>query len=152
MWLVLCLDLSASSLLSPVSSMERLWVTIGHASALSLFEQLEEKLKEKVDVSLTERINLTGEMDTFSTYVPSRPCSRPTFLLHRQCVLLSLQNLGIPWAVSTSHEKQCPVLPPLPPPHSDLNKCLPQMLSGELKGTLGLAIMGVAMEVWLLTG
>lgn len=29
--------------------------------------QLEEKLKEKVDKSLMERINLTGEMDTFST-------------------------------------------------------------------------------------
>lgn len=31
--------------------------------------QLEEKLKEKVDASLVERINLTGEMDTFSMYV-----------------------------------------------------------------------------------
>lgn len=30
--------------------------------------QLEEKLKEKVDKVLVERINLTGEMDTFSTY------------------------------------------------------------------------------------
>ncbi|KAK7803800.1 hypothetical protein U0070_001762 [Myodes glareolus] len=39
---------------------------------LATTQQLEEKLKEKVDVSLTERINLTGEMDTFSTYVPSR--------------------------------------------------------------------------------
>lgn len=29
--------------------------------------QLEEKLKEKVDKVLMERINLTGEMDTFST-------------------------------------------------------------------------------------
>lgn len=29
--------------------------------------QLEEKLKEKVDKVLGERINLTGEMDTFST-------------------------------------------------------------------------------------
>lgn len=29
--------------------------------------QLEEKLKEKVDKVLVERINLTGEMDTFST-------------------------------------------------------------------------------------
>lgn len=29
--------------------------------------QLEEKLKEKVDKILMERINLTGEMDTFST-------------------------------------------------------------------------------------
>lgn len=29
--------------------------------------QLEEKLKEKVDKLLVERINLTGEMDTFST-------------------------------------------------------------------------------------
>uniref|UniRef100_A0A8C7AS19 Vacuolar protein sorting-associated protein 53 homolog n=1 Tax=Neovison vison TaxID=452646 RepID=A0A8C7AS19_NEOVI len=37
---------------------------------LATTQQLEEKLKEKVDVSLTERINLTGEMDTFSTYVP----------------------------------------------------------------------------------
>lgn len=35
---------------------------------LSVF-QLEEKLKEKVDKVLVERINLTGEMDTFSTYV-----------------------------------------------------------------------------------
>lgn len=32
-------------------------------------QQLEEKLKEKVDTSLMERINLTGEMDTFSMYV-----------------------------------------------------------------------------------
>ena len=32
--------------------------------------KLEEKLKEKVDKTLVERINLTGEMDTFSTYVP----------------------------------------------------------------------------------
>jgi len=30
---------------------------------------LEEKLKEKVDASLVERINLTGETDTFSMYV-----------------------------------------------------------------------------------
>ncbi|KAK2509718.1 hypothetical protein MC885_019979 [Smutsia gigantea] len=37
---------------------------------LATTQQLEEKLKEKVDVSLTERINLTGEMDTFSAYVP----------------------------------------------------------------------------------
>uniref|UniRef100_A0A2I2Y3E5 Vacuolar protein sorting-associated protein 53 homolog n=1 Tax=Gorilla gorilla gorilla TaxID=9595 RepID=A0A2I2Y3E5_GORGO len=37
---------------------------------LATTQQLEEKLKEKVDVSLIERINLTGEMDTFSTYVP----------------------------------------------------------------------------------
>nr|KAF6459695.1 VPS53 subunit of GARP complex [Rousettus aegyptiacus] len=34
---------------------------------LATTQQLEEKLKEKVDVSLIERINLTGEMDTFST-------------------------------------------------------------------------------------
>uniref|UniRef100_A0A8C9H1G2 Vacuolar protein sorting-associated protein 53 homolog n=1 Tax=Piliocolobus tephrosceles TaxID=591936 RepID=A0A8C9H1G2_9PRIM len=33
---------------------------------LATTQQLEEKLKEKVDVSLIERINLTGEMDTFS--------------------------------------------------------------------------------------
>jgi hypothetical protein len=32
---------------------------------------LEEKLKEKVDKNLVERINLTGEMDTFSKYVPN---------------------------------------------------------------------------------
>nr|KAF6289786.1 VPS53 subunit of GARP complex [Pipistrellus kuhlii] len=36
---------------------------------LATTQQLEEKLKEKVDVSLTERINLTGEMDTFSTVI-----------------------------------------------------------------------------------
>uniref|UniRef100_A0A2K5U0U7 Vacuolar protein sorting-associated protein 53 homolog n=1 Tax=Macaca fascicularis TaxID=9541 RepID=A0A2K5U0U7_MACFA len=36
---------------------------------LATTQQLEEKLKEKVDVSLIERINLTGEMDTFSTSV-----------------------------------------------------------------------------------
>uniref|UniRef100_A0AAR2J750 Vps53 N-terminal domain-containing protein n=1 Tax=Pygocentrus nattereri TaxID=42514 RepID=A0AAR2J750_PYGNA len=34
---------------------------------LATTQQLEEKLKEKVDKSLIERINLTGEMDTFST-------------------------------------------------------------------------------------
>lgn len=38
---------------------------------LATTQQLEEKLKEKVDVSLTERINLTGEMDTFSTVISS---------------------------------------------------------------------------------
>uniref|UniRef100_A0A669CX39 VPS53 subunit of GARP complex n=1 Tax=Oreochromis niloticus TaxID=8128 RepID=A0A669CX39_ORENI len=36
---------------------------------LATTQQLEEKLKEKVDKVLVERINLTGEMDTFSTYV-----------------------------------------------------------------------------------
>ncbi|XP_070251190.1 vacuolar protein sorting-associated protein 53 homolog [Myotis yumanensis] len=36
---------------------------------LATTQQLEEKLKEKVDISLTERINLTGEMDTFSTVI-----------------------------------------------------------------------------------
>ncbi|XP_043858525.1 LOW QUALITY PROTEIN: vacuolar protein sorting-associated protein 53 homolog [Dromiciops gliroides] len=36
---------------------------------LATTQQLEEKLKEKVDASLTERINLTGEMDTFSTVI-----------------------------------------------------------------------------------
>uniref|UniRef100_A0A8C0JCR6 VPS53 subunit of GARP complex n=1 Tax=Chelonoidis abingdonii TaxID=106734 RepID=A0A8C0JCR6_CHEAB len=36
---------------------------------LATTQQLEEKLKEKVDASLMERINLTGEMDTFSMYV-----------------------------------------------------------------------------------
>ncbi|KAK3560986.1 hypothetical protein QTP86_023178 [Hemibagrus guttatus] len=35
---------------------------------LATTQQLEEKLKEKVDKPLMERINLTGEMDTFSTY------------------------------------------------------------------------------------
>lgn len=44
-----------------------LWMIIDHASVSPVFQQLEEKLKEKVDVSLIERINLTGEMDTFST-------------------------------------------------------------------------------------
>uniref|UniRef100_A0A8C5H844 Vps53 N-terminal domain-containing protein n=1 Tax=Gouania willdenowi TaxID=441366 RepID=A0A8C5H844_GOUWI len=34
---------------------------------LATTQQLEEKLKEKVDKLLVERINLTGEMDTFST-------------------------------------------------------------------------------------
>uniref|UniRef100_A0A671XWV0 VPS53 subunit of GARP complex n=1 Tax=Sparus aurata TaxID=8175 RepID=A0A671XWV0_SPAAU len=34
---------------------------------LATTQQLEEKLKEKVDKILMERINLTGEMDTFST-------------------------------------------------------------------------------------
>ncbi|KAM6163449.1 vacuolar protein sorting-associated protein 53 homolog [Rhynchocyon petersi] len=38
---------------------------------LATTQQLEEKLKEKVDVSLTERINLTGEMDTLSTVISS---------------------------------------------------------------------------------
>ncbi|XP_036762127.1 vacuolar protein sorting-associated protein 53 homolog isoform X2 [Manis pentadactyla] len=38
---------------------------------LATTQQLEEKLKEKVDVSLIERINLTGEMDTFSTVISS---------------------------------------------------------------------------------
>ncbi|XP_055982867.1 vacuolar protein sorting-associated protein 53 homolog [Sorex fumeus] len=38
---------------------------------LATTQQLEEKLKEKVDVSLTEQINLTGEMDTFSTVISS---------------------------------------------------------------------------------
>lgn len=36
---------------------------------LATTQQLEEKLKEKVDVTLTERINLTAEMDTFSTVI-----------------------------------------------------------------------------------
>ncbi|KAJ1185847.1 hypothetical protein NDU88_002634 [Pleurodeles waltl] len=36
---------------------------------LATTQQLEEKLKEKVDVTLMERINLTGEMDTFSTVI-----------------------------------------------------------------------------------
>ncbi|KAM5180914.1 vacuolar protein sorting-associated protein 53 homolog [Mantella aurantiaca] len=36
---------------------------------LATTQQLEEKLKEKVDVTLTERINLTSEMDTFSTVI-----------------------------------------------------------------------------------
>lgn len=36
---------------------------------LATTQQLEGKLKEKVDVSLTERINLTGETDTFSTVI-----------------------------------------------------------------------------------
>uniref|UniRef100_A0A663MF88 Vacuolar protein sorting-associated protein 53 homolog n=1 Tax=Athene cunicularia TaxID=194338 RepID=A0A663MF88_ATHCN len=36
---------------------------------LATTQQLEEKLKEKVDASLVERINLTGEMDTFSMYI-----------------------------------------------------------------------------------
>uniref|UniRef100_A0A8B9HID3 Vacuolar protein sorting-associated protein 53 homolog n=1 Tax=Astyanax mexicanus TaxID=7994 RepID=A0A8B9HID3_ASTMX len=36
---------------------------------LATTQQLEEKLKEKVDKSLIERINLTGEMDTFSTVI-----------------------------------------------------------------------------------
>lgn len=38
-----------------------------HLCAFLLSFQLEEKLKEKVDKVLVERINLTGEMDTFST-------------------------------------------------------------------------------------
>uniref|UniRef100_A0A8C9TD61 Vacuolar protein sorting-associated protein 53 homolog n=1 Tax=Scleropages formosus TaxID=113540 RepID=A0A8C9TD61_SCLFO len=36
---------------------------------LATTQQLEEKLKEKVDKTLAERINLTGEMDTFSTVI-----------------------------------------------------------------------------------
>ncbi|XP_044059785.1 vacuolar protein sorting-associated protein 53 homolog isoform X3 [Siniperca chuatsi] len=36
---------------------------------LATTQQLEEKLKEKVDKVLMERINLTGEMDTFSTVI-----------------------------------------------------------------------------------
>ncbi|XP_043910225.1 vacuolar protein sorting-associated protein 53 homolog [Protopterus annectens] len=36
---------------------------------LATTQQLEDKLKEKVDTSLMERINLTGEMDTFSTVI-----------------------------------------------------------------------------------
>ncbi|XP_054857331.1 vacuolar protein sorting-associated protein 53 homolog [Eublepharis macularius] len=36
---------------------------------LATTQQLEEKLKEKVDTSLVERINLMGEMDTFSTVI-----------------------------------------------------------------------------------
>uniref|UniRef100_A0A8C9YMW3 Vacuolar protein sorting-associated protein 53 homolog n=1 Tax=Sander lucioperca TaxID=283035 RepID=A0A8C9YMW3_SANLU len=36
---------------------------------LATTQQLEEKLKEKVDKLLMERINLTGEMDTFSTVI-----------------------------------------------------------------------------------
>ncbi|KAI6050620.1 vacuolar protein sorting-associated protein 53 homolog [Marmota monax] len=47
---------------SILSTAEYCWATT---------QQLEEKLKEKVDVSLTERINLTGEMDTFSTVISS---------------------------------------------------------------------------------
>lgn len=44
--------------------------------------QLEEKLKEKVDKVLVERINLTGEMDTFSTYVTT--ANRLLFLLKKK--------------------------------------------------------------------
>ncbi|NXY84238.1 VPS53 protein, partial [Alcedo cyanopectus] len=36
---------------------------------LATTQQLEEKLKEKVDATLVERINLTGEMDTFSIVI-----------------------------------------------------------------------------------
>ncbi|XP_016128143.1 vacuolar protein sorting-associated protein 53 homolog isoform X1 [Sinocyclocheilus grahami] len=36
---------------------------------LATTQQLEEKLKDKVDKTLMERINLTGEMDTFSTVI-----------------------------------------------------------------------------------
>ncbi|XP_056297426.1 vacuolar protein sorting-associated protein 53 homolog isoform X1 [Pseudoliparis swirei] len=36
---------------------------------LATTQQLEEKLKEKVDKLLVERINLTGEMDTFSSVI-----------------------------------------------------------------------------------
>ncbi|XP_076138280.1 vacuolar protein sorting-associated protein 53 homolog [Alosa pseudoharengus] len=36
---------------------------------LATTQQLEEKLKEKVDTTLVERINLSGEMDTFSTVI-----------------------------------------------------------------------------------
>uniref|UniRef100_A0A8C5LWQ7 Vacuolar protein sorting-associated protein 53 homolog n=1 Tax=Leptobrachium leishanense TaxID=445787 RepID=A0A8C5LWQ7_9ANUR len=36
---------------------------------LATTQQLEEKLKEKVDITSTDRINLTGEMDTFSTVI-----------------------------------------------------------------------------------
>ncbi|XP_047246548.1 vacuolar protein sorting-associated protein 53 homolog isoform X2 [Girardinichthys multiradiatus] len=36
---------------------------------LATTQQLEEKLKEKVDKVLVERINLTGEMDTFSSVI-----------------------------------------------------------------------------------
>ncbi|XP_041918738.1 vacuolar protein sorting-associated protein 53 homolog [Alosa sapidissima] len=36
---------------------------------LATTQQLEEKLKEKVDTTLMERINLSGEMDTFSTVI-----------------------------------------------------------------------------------
>ncbi|XP_003227928.2 vacuolar protein sorting-associated protein 53 homolog [Anolis carolinensis] len=36
---------------------------------LATTQQLEEKLKEKVDTSLVERINLMGEMDTFSIVI-----------------------------------------------------------------------------------
>ncbi|KAM3854779.1 LOW QUALITY PROTEIN: vacuolar protein sorting-associated protein 53 homolog [Vipera latastei] len=38
---------------------------------LATTQQLEEKLKEKVDDSLVERISLMGEMDTFSTVISS---------------------------------------------------------------------------------
>ncbi|XP_070591512.1 vacuolar protein sorting-associated protein 53 homolog isoform X1 [Erythrolamprus reginae] len=38
---------------------------------LATTQQLEEKLKEKVDDSLVERITLMGEMDTFSTVISS---------------------------------------------------------------------------------
>ena len=59
--------------------------------------QLEEKLKEKVDVSLTERINLTGEMDTFSTCVLASLLETLPLPCAEQCVsghqLRSLQNL-----------------------------------------------------------
>lgn len=41
---------------------------VSHLCVFLLSFQLEEKLKEKVDKVLVERINLTGEMDTFSTY------------------------------------------------------------------------------------
>lgn len=41
------------------------WIFLNGLSLIC--PQLEEKLKEKVDKPLMERINLTGEMDTFST-------------------------------------------------------------------------------------
>lgn len=48
---------------------------------------MEEKLKEKVDKVLVERINLTGEMDTFSTYVTKLQTSN-FFLIKRAYRLL----------------------------------------------------------------
>ncbi|KAG7251957.1 hypothetical protein CRUP_026547, partial [Coryphaenoides rupestris] len=50
---------------------------------------LEEKLKEKVDKVLVERINLTGEMDTFSTII----CVSPLCVVPLQGDLNSIQLL-----------------------------------------------------------
>lgn len=58
--------------------------------------QLEEKLKEKVDKVLVERINLTGEMDTFSTYVTTAGQllfllkNKPTFCYVKSVMMLFL--------------------------------------------------------------